>query len=313
MNNFNYAIMTDPSGDLLPEIRREYSIEMIAGHYTDSGRQEFPSDADMDGQQRENFYSQLRSRPSEFTTSPPSVEEFCMRFEEHLSAGRDVICFTISAQLSGSNEFAEQARLKMSAKYPDRKLYVVDTFKFSAAVGLMAIHASIRRQNGMSVDEVARKAQEEKFSYHQMGWLDDLSFVAKTGRINHAAAFFGSLMGVKPLGDLDRNGKVTVLGKAKGAKQAYEVIVDYIEKTIVNPSEQIVVFAHTNRAGQLDELKKLVTERIKPAKVITTAVYPYCGINVGPGLMACYYTGKPVSDNLEEEKKLMEGILNSHR
>ncbi|MBQ7729247.1 MAG: DegV family protein, partial [Spirochaetales bacterium] len=78
----------------------------------------------------------------------------------------------------------------------------------------------------------------------------------------------------------------------------------YLEKTIVDPKDHIIIVAHTNREKQAMEFKAMIEERIKPGKILLTTVFPSCGVNIGPGLMAAYYYGKPVTQNLEEEKKL---------
>ena len=127
----------------------------------------------------------------------------------------------------------------------------------------MAIYASQKRAEGMDIDEVTKWLDENKNRFHQAGWLDDLSFVAKKGRLTHAKAFFGTLAGVKPIGEFDYNGLTTVLGKAKGSKKAYSALLSYIEGTIENPEEQIIFIAQTNRLPQAEEYKKMIEENKK--------------------------------------------------
>jgi hypothetical protein len=53
--------------------------------------------------------------------------------------------------------------------------------------------------------------------------MDDLFFLARKGRVAKGAAFMGTLVGVKPIGDFDREGKTKVFAKAVGLKKAIEV------------------------------------------------------------------------------------------
>ena len=101
----------------------------------------------------------------------------------------------------------------------------------------------------------------------------------------------------------------TVIGKAKGAKKAYSALLSYMEGTIENPHDQIIFIAQTNRLPQAEEYKKLIEERLHPKAVYIKDVYPSCGINVGPGLMAAYYVGKPISKDLSFEKELLNKYL----
>ncbi len=170
-------------------------------------------------------------------------------------------------------------------------------------------HSRKLRANGRSIDEVSAYLEDNKNRIHQCGWLDDLSFVAKKGRLTHSKAFFGKLAGVKPIGEFDYNGLTTVIGKVKGAKKAYSVLLNYLENTIENPSEQTIFIAQTNRYTQAVKYKEMIEERFKPKEVVIVDVFPFCGVNVGPGLMAAYYIGKPISKGLVTEKAMIEKLI----
>ena len=89
-----------------------------------------------------------------------------------------------------------------------------------------------------------------------------------------------------------------MLAKAKGAKAAYAVLLKYIEATVENSSDQVFFIAQSNRLAQAQQYKQMIEERFHPKGVFINDVYPFCGINVGPGLMAAYYMGKPISADL---------------
>ena len=76
-----------------------------------------------------------------------------------------------------------------------------------------------------------------------------------------------------------------------------------------NPEDQIFFIAQTNRLPQAEQYKKMIEERFRPKEIYINDVFPFCGINVGPGLMAAYYIGKPISKDLSEEKALIEKFL----
>ena len=195
------------------------------------------------------------------------------------------------------------------AKYPDAKIKLIDSLRFGPGFGLMLVHASMLRSEGKSFEEAADYLETNKNRYHQAGWLDDLSFVAKKGRITHPKAFFGQLAGIKPIGEFDAGGLTTVLGKAKGAKAAYSVLMKYIEATIEDPEDQYIFIAQTSRYPQAQAYKKMIEEKFNPKAVYIIDVFPFCGINIGPGLMAAYYVGKPISGDLSAERALIEQFV----
>ena len=301
-----FAIIADTNCDLKEEFQKEYDVRVVPGHVVYPGKKDVLSLPGWTDMTREEFYADLKKRPNEYATAPANVSEFAAAFEEALKAGEDVLAMTISGGISGAFGFASQAQKEMQEKYPERKIFVIDSRRFGPGFGLMTTYASRLRAEGKSIEEVVAYLEENKNRFHQAGWLDDLTFVAKKGRITHPKAFFGTLAGVKPIGEFDKNGLTTVLGKVKGAKAAYEVLLNYISETIENPEEQIIFIAQTNRLPQAEQYKQMIEERFHPKAVYINDVFPSCGVNVGPGLMAAYYFGKPISDDLSFERALIE-------
>ena len=304
-----FVIIADITCDLIAELRERFDVEFVPGHMKMPDGTDMQTKLEWTDFTSEEFYSMLKKNPDGFATSPPNVMELQAAFEAHAQKGEPVLALAISSGLSGTYGFMVKAKEAVLEKYPDAKIELVDSLRYSTLLGLMAIHAAMLRDEGKSLEETAQWLRDNRNRFHQMGWLDDLSFVAKKGRVSNSAAFFGTLIGIKPLGDIDYNGLTTVLGKAKGEKSAYAAILKYMEETIENPEDQIIFVAQTNRLRQAKILKGMIEEKFRPREVILTDVFPACGINIGPGLMAAYYIGKPASEALAEEKALMERIL----
>ena len=305
-----FEIIADASCDLGAKFREEYDVVTVPGHLKYPDGSEIPAFLSWDTVSREDFYADLKKNPDGYTTSPPNTAEFAERFEQCAKEGFPVLAMTISSGISGAYGFACAAKNEVAEKYPDAEIYVLDTLRFGPGFGLMVIYASMKRAEGKTLSETVAYLEENKNRFHQAGWLDDLSFVAKKGRLTHAKAFFGTLAGVKPIGEFDYNGLTTVIGKVKGAKTAYAALLNYIENTVERPEEQIFFIAQTNRLPQAEEYKRLIEEKFHPKAVYINDVFPSCGINIGPGLMAAYYTGTPISKDLSRERAILENFLN---
>ena len=301
-----YTIMADATCDLGEEVQKEYNITVVPSHIMLPDGRDIPSFHKWEEFSRDEFYNKLRANPDGYATSPPNVAEFVTAFRKVAEQGEDILLLTISTGISGTYGFATQAQKEMETEYPDTRIRIIDSLRFGPALGLLAMYAAMKRDEGLSLDEVADYLDANKNRLHQAGWLDDLSFVAKKGRMTHAKAFFGTLAGVKPIGEFDYNGLTTVIGKAKGAKAAYDLLMKYIEKTIEDPEDQIIVIAHTNRLEQAEIYSKMIEEKFHPKAVFIRDVFPMCGISIGPGLMAAYYSGKPISQGLVEERAILE-------
>lgn len=305
----SFAIVADATCDLGEELQEEYGIRVIAGHVKKPDGTEVSMLPGWTEFSKEQFYTELKADPNSFSTSPANVAEFSEVFTALAKEGSDVLCMTISGGISGAFGFASEAAASVMKAYPGVKIVCVDSMRFGPGFGLMVLRASALRSEGKSIEETAKWLEENKNRYHQAGWLDDLSFVAKKGRLTHAKAFFGTLAGVKPIGEFDYNGLTTVIGKVKGAKAAYAALLDYVEKTIEDPSEQVIYIAQTNRQKEAEEYKKLIEAKFSPKAVIIKDVYPLCAINIGPGLMAAYYAGKPISMDLGVERKILGDFI----
>lgn len=306
-----FAIMPDTTCDLSLEYQKEYDIEVILGHYATPDGKEHISFHSWEGIDRDQFYKELKKDPDGFKTSPPNVQECKEAFLKHLEKGEGVLAMAISTGISGTYDFMTKAKEEIAKEHPEyeSQIKIVDSLRFGPGYGLMAVYAANLRKEGKSLEETTNWLEENKNRFHQTGWMDDLSFVAKKGRLTHAKAFFGTLVGVKPVGEFDYNGLTTVIGKGKGEKQTYKILIEYIARHIINPEEQIIFIATTNRHKQAEVFKQMIEDRFHPKAVYVNDVYSNCSINVGPGLMAAYYYGKPISKGLVEETAAFNDIV----
>ena len=307
MNKF--VIICDVTCDLNKELRERFNIEYIKGHMTGTDGKERVTVLNWDEMSHDEFYNDLKKNPNGYSTAPASPDEFKEVFEKFLAQGFDILSLSISTALSGTYNFSLQAKEMLKEAYPDRKIICINSLRYSTGFGLLAVRASMLREKGKSLDEVAAWVEENKNCCHQAGFLDDLSFVAAKGRLSKSKAFMGKLIGIKPMGEFDYNGLTTIIGKAKGDKASIDAALKYMQKTIINPEEQIIFIASTNRMKQALAFKEKIEQTLKPKEVIITDVFPADGINIGPGLMSAYYFGTKISEGLVEEKKIMSEIL----
>ena len=308
-----FKIVSDTTCDLSKEVLKDFNIEMIKAHFMDKDgvdKYSFTDWSECDYYaSSSDFYKSLKANPNAYASSAPNIEEIKNFIIDIVKDGTGCLAIAMSGAMSGTYNNYLMAKNEVLKEYPDAHIEVFDSLRFGAGLGLMLVWASILRGEGKSLKEVVDFLKENRDCFHQMGWLDDLSFVAKKGRITHAKAFFGTLIGIKPLGDFDQNGMTTVLGKAKGEKAAYDAIIEYIKQTITNPADQVMFVSHSNREKNALVLKDMVENEFHPKKLYFIETGPSCGINVGPGLNAVYYFGNKASKDLVNEKELMEKIL----
>lgn len=306
----SFVIIPDSACSMPAELRIRFNIPTyVKAHVLYPDGSEHDTDLDWKEVSADDYFRSMAEKKAIYKTGTAGIENSIQTYEKFLQEGKDLIALSLSSALSGNYNLAVKACEALREKYPERKLFVIDSKRYSGAIAAMIAKASELQMEGKSVEEVATWLEENKNRYHQMGPMDDLNFLCRTGRINNFKAFFGTLVGVNALGDLNQNGLTDVLGKVKGKPAALKTTIEYMKKTIEEPENQIIFIAHSYRYETAEELKRLVEEEFKPKEVLMTRIDMSCGANIGPGLAAAFYYGKEISENLSEERKIMEGII----
>ena len=309
MNSF--AILTDTTAEVSSALAKRFNIdEVLRAHlHLPDGRDVLSDNDWLLFPNGDELYRQISNKNLEFSTSPCNADEIKLAVRKYFENGQDAMFLALSTGLSGTYDFALMAKKDLEAEFPGRKFVVIDTKRYSLAIALLCIKAAEKRDAGASIDEVAAYIESIKNTLHEAGPMDDLFFLARKGRVAKGAAFMGTLVGVKPIGDFDQSGKTKVFAKAIGLKKAIEASAEYVRRTIINPEEQILFVAHTHRAKEAELLKKRIEELVHPKEIILVECGPSIGVNVGPGLYAAFYFGKEISPDCVEEEAIMKEIM----
>ena len=306
----SYEIVIESTCDLNAELREKFHIypDVIRGFVYIPGKEEFFADTEFKNYSKEEFFKIVKSKAGKVHTAFAPFQEFSRVVEPILEAGKDAIVFAISTGISGTyNGFLNWASLLLE-DYPERKIAIIDTLKYSSASGLLAIYGAENKEKGMSFEDNVKWLNEHRYCLHEAGPMDDLSFLAKNGRISAGKAFFGGLVGVQPFGDFTRDGKNAPLGTIKGDAKTNEVALQYLLKMAKNIEDQVIVIDHSMREKRAELFKEQLLKVAKPREVIITHVGQSCGPNMGPGLCAYFFMGDPIQENREEELKVFSEL-----
>lgn len=310
----DFVIIPDTSCDLTRDMREKYNIpDYLHGILYHPDGTEVLSSLDWDNMSAKEYYDSMKGRKALYKTATPKLGEVYEVFEKYLKQGKDILSISLSAGLSSIYENNLKAANDLMKKYPDRKIICVDSMRYSTALAILIIEASNKQAEGCSIDEVADYINEIKHTVHQIGSMDDLFFLVKTGRISNFKALFGQMIGLNIIADFNEHGMSEVIGKIKGQRDAIDAFIEYMEETAVDIENQTVFVAHTNREAVAKLLVQKIKERFSPKEIILNTVGIACGATIGPGLCAAFYKGKPVSHNMEFEKNLMTKIINDKK
>lgn len=288
-----FVIFGDSTCDLAKDIREKYDIDYVPMNYVIDGK-EYVASLDWEGLSVKEFYDEMRGGKRITTTQVP-VDVFEKRFTEVLEQGKDILYISCSGALSGSINQALLVAKELQEKYPDAKIRCVDPKNSSFGQGIMLMWASQMRSEGKGIDETADFIEANKLNVHQVAFPASLSYLKKAGRVTASSAFFGNLIGIKPILISDAKGQNFAVKKAKGNQAALEEVASMVAEEIRDPEEQIIYISHADTEDTAKALKELITQKVKCKDVVYGYIGPIVGASVGPGTIAAYFVGDEVT------------------
>lgn len=290
MNSFVLSCCS--TADLSHQHFQQRDIQYICFHFTLDGKS-YPDDL---GQSIpfEDFYRAM-ANGADTRTSQVNAGEYLTYFESFLKAGRDVLHVSLSSGISGSFNSACVAAQELRAKYPDRKLYVVDSLGASSGYGLLMDKLADLRDEGKSIDEVKDWAEAHRNQLHHWFFSTDLTFYVKGGRISKASGWFGTVLKICPLLNVNDEGKLIPRFKIRGKAKVIREIVAKMEEHAQDGHDYSGKCFLSNSACLEDAqaVARLVEERFPKlnGKVVINSIGTTIGSHTGPGTVALFFWG----------------------
>ena len=285
----DYVILTDSSADLSADMVRKLNVEVLPlGFVLDNQTyRNYPDNREMDPHV---FYERLRAGDVA-TTNAVNVAQYVEALEPLLQAGKDVLVLAFSSGLSTTYNSSRLAVEELSARYPERKLYTVDTLCASLGQGLLVWYAARERERGRSIEEVRDWIEEHRLNICHQFTVDDLHFLKRGGRISAATAVVGTMLQIKPVLHVDDEGHLINIGKARGRQASLKALVDKMEQTALDSGSLTVFISHGDCLEDARTVADMVKNRFGVEEVYINYVGPVIGAHSGPGTVALFYAG----------------------
>ncbi len=283
----SYKIYTDSTANLPGDLIEKYNLEVISLDYLLDG-QEYKSY--IKGQETDlvPFYNMLREK-KKITTSCINEATFLEIFEQELQNGNDLIYIGFSSGLSATYDCSKNACETLKAKYPDRKLFVIDSLCASLGLGLLVVNACQQKQNGATIEELASYVEEVKLKVCHLFTVDTLEYLYRGGRVSASKYFITKLANIKPTMRVDDNGKLVAYGKVMGRKKSIHSLINKLEETIVDKENQTIFISHGDCIEDALFAKSILQEKLGIKKVVINYVDSVIGSHSGPGTLALFY------------------------
>ena len=292
-----YILSCCSTADLSKEHFESRNIEYICFHYKLNGV-DYPDDL---GQSIpfEEFYKRMDSG-EDTQTSQINVTEYLEYFTKFLSEGKDILHLTLSSGISGSYNSAVNAAKIAKERFPERKIYVIDSLAASSGYGLLMDKLADLRDGGMDIEELKNWAEENKLNLHHWFFSSDLKFFIKGGRVSKTSGTIGTILGICPLLNVDKEGHLIARAKIRSKKKVIQEIVKRMEENAeggLSYSGKCYI-CQSACLDDANEVAKLVEERFKNlnGNVMINYIGTTIGSHTGPGTVALFFWGKKRED-----------------
>ena len=281
----NVKIIIDSTADTTPAVREKCAVVPLTVSF---GDKEYVDGVTID---HKTFYEMLCESDVLPTTSQPTPDAFAQEYQKVVDAGQKAVVLTIASQLSGTCQSATIAAMDFPGS-----IFVVDTQTVAIGAGILAELAVSLAEQGMEAEEIAETLTRERENVRLIAMLDTLEYLKKGGRISKTVAFAGELLSIKPVINV-AEGKINILGKARGSKQGSNLLVREIQSAGGVDFDKPVLLGYTGLTDAL--LQKYVRDSadLWEGHIEDLHCTPICsviGTHAGPGAIAAAFFSKGV-------------------
>ena len=283
----NYKIITDSDCDLPVKMLQELDVTTVA--LTVNFRGETRNDSVDDAQVKE-LYDAMRGGEVA-TTAAVNPDGWSKVIESAVAEGFDAFVLAFSSGLSTTYQSAVIAANELAEKYPQRKIMVVDGCAAALGQGLFVWHICKMRDVGLSLEELAAWAEENKNHVAHWFTVDDLVYLKRGGRVSAATALVGTMLNIKPVLHVDNEGHLVSMVKARGRKAAINTLVSKLQELGGDWDNSTVFICHADCIDDAQRLAEIVKEKCGVQETFIGNLGAVIGSHAGTGTLALFFKG----------------------
>ena len=287
-----YILSTCSTVDLPKQYLDRRNIKYLCFRFS-MGKREYIDDFGYSMSHKE-FYNRIRDGAMP-TTAQIDADEYADYFRSLLDRGADVLHLAFSSGLSKSADNARIACRKVSEEYPGQKLYVADTLCASSGFGLLLDAVYEKKQVGLDITALYNWVGKNKLRVNHWIRVDDLSHLSRGGRISGTSAAIGNMLQIKPIIDINFEGKLIPRGQATGGKKSLDMLVDKMIEHAENGLDYSskVFVCHSSNMNDASYVAEMIEAKFPKlrSRVMINKVGPVIGAHTGVGTVALFFFG----------------------
>lgn len=287
-------IIADSCADMTQEMLNAYDVDYVKMSTFRDGV-EYPAITTWTDEEVHDFYEFMR-KGGRITTAQVSMEEFTTVFTKYINEGYDIVYIGCSLRQSSSVNTGAVVAKKLMEENEGVRIECIDSRNSSLGIARLVMEASDMAKDGKSVDEIKERIEFLRQRVNQFVTVHSLTTLKKAGRVKGPAAFFGNLLGVKPILISDADGEQTAYKKVKGRQNSFSEIVTLMKEAFNDNEDEVMYVVHADCAKEeVDLLVSMVKEQIKCKDIVVGYIGPIIGGSVGPDTIGLYAVGAEVT------------------
>lgn len=276
-------IIIDSTVDATPAVQEKCLVVPLIVRF---GQEEFIDGVTID---HVRFYEKLVESSMLPTTSQPTPDAFAQVYRQVVDEGCQAVVLTLASQLSGTYQSASIAAIDFPGQ-----VFVVDTQTVTIGSGILAELAVSLAEQGVPAQQIAEEITRRREDVRLVAMLDTLEYLKKGGRISKTVAFAGELLQIKPVISV-QDGQIQILGKARGSRQANNLLVTQIQAAGGVDFSKPVLLGYTGLSDVL--LQKYIADskplwEESPSPLYCAPIGSVIGTHAGPGAIAAAFFKK---------------------
>jgi DAK2 domain fusion protein YloV len=274
------ALVVDSSCDLPDEVLDRHGIVVVPIQVIEGAT----TYLDRVGISREDLYRRM-TEGAVFTTSQPPPAAFVEAFEDALSSADAALAILLSKALSGTFASGQAA-----ARALGRPITLVDSRSASLGLGLLALRAAELIDAGWTADRIAPELTRIRDQSGGFFTVDTFENLLRSGRVGRGRAWLGTLLDVKPILEVNPEGRVVPLDRVRGREALLPRVLRHLEQRLTpRPRELRVGIAHANALEVAGRLRDDIQARFAPKDCLVSDVTAALGVHTGPGAWGIFY------------------------
>ena len=276
-------IIADSTCDLSQELIKKYDITLLPLHVL-LGEKDCKDGKEVNAEDIYKWADENKTTPK---TAAPSPQEVIDLFESFAKDDTEIICFSISGEMSGTYSVMKLAKEEVKN---EEKIYVIDSRNLSTGIGLLVLEAATMAREGKTAKEIVEYLDTIKGKVRSSFVVDTLTYLHRGGRCSGVTAMAGNMMKLHPK-IIVTDGKMEVGKKYRGSisKSLLKYVRD-MEDELKNAKKDRVFITHSGcEQSVVDEIYKYLEGLQVFDEILITTAGCVISSHCGPGTLGVLY------------------------